>query len=247
MAVGSVLLADDEETFRESTSRLLRRDGFDCRCAKDAEEALDSLRHVRFDVFVSDIRMPCNPDMRIVKEARQIDAHLPIILVTGYPSAETAIRGVNLAVEAYLTKPLDYEELRGHVFGAVKRSHVRRRISSVVERLASVMASIEAETSIPLSPEKSDDSAVVIIRSLASCLSDLLILWCKPATEHGISSLCELLDCPQQPVHRQAILHAIDVLEKTKDNFKSKQLAELRVNLQQAVGIRQRKAEPFSG
>ncbi len=238
MTVGSVLIADDEETFRESTSRLLRREGFDCRCVEDAEDAVESLRHNRYDVLLADIRMPQNPDLRVVKEARQLDRHLPIILVTGYPSAETAMRGINLAVAAYLTKPVDFDELLTQVHGAVRRSHARRRTASVIERLRSVVVDLEAENSGSLSrTDGADESALATIRTLASCLSDLLVLWEKPAADHGLVDLCELLDCPQRPVHRQAILHAIAVLAKTKDSFKSKQLAELRAKLERTLGI----------
>ena len=145
MSIGSVLIADDEETFRESTSRLLRREGFDCHCVADAEEAVESMRHVRFDALVSDIRMPHNPDLWIVKEARNLDSHLPIILITGYPSADSAIRGINMAVEGYLTKPLDMDELFAILHKAVQRSHDRRRLTGVVERLCSVVADLEAE------------------------------------------------------------------------------------------------------
>ncbi len=239
MSVGSVLIADDEETFRESTSRLLRREGFDCDCVQDAEEAVESLRHVRYDALVSDIRMPHNQDLWLVKEARDLDTHLPIILVTGYPSADSAIRGIDMAVEAYLTKPVDMDELLALLHKSVQRSRSRRRLSTVIERLCSVVADLEVENPGPLSHNKGgDESSLATIRTLASCLSDLLVLWHKPAADHGFHNLCELLECPQIPLHRQAILHAIDVLEKTKDNFKSKQLAELRTNLQHVLGVK---------
>lgn len=239
MAVGSILIADDEDTFCESTSRLLRREGFECRCVKDADEAVQTLRQDRFDALVSDIRMPHNPDMRLVRAARKLDSHLAVILVTGYPSAETAIRGVNLAIDAYLTKPLDIDELLAHVRKAVERSYARRRLAAVVERLRSVVTDLEAEKSKPLLPTfKTDDMALATIRTLGSCLSDLLVTWSKPAADHGLSNLCDLLDCPQRPAHRQAILNAIEVLERTKYNFKSKQLAELRTMLEHALGIK---------
>ena len=76
--VGAILIADDEETFRESTCRLLRREGFDCRCAKDGEEAVESLRRGRFDLLVADIRMPRNSDLRVVREARHPGDRLPL-------------------------------------------------------------------------------------------------------------------------------------------------------------------------
>ena len=74
MSVGSVLLVDDEEAFQESTHRLLVREGFCCQSINDAEEAIQSLRRERFDVLVSDIRMPHNRDLWIVKEAARSTA-----------------------------------------------------------------------------------------------------------------------------------------------------------------------------
>jgi DNA-binding response OmpR family regulator len=237
MALGSILIVDDEETFRESTSRLLQREGFECHCVTNPEEALESLRNDQFDVMVSDIRMPRNPDLRMVREAREADSQLPVILVTGYPSAETAIRGIDLAVDAYLTKPLDIDQLLLHIRKAVERSHGRRRLAAVVERLHSVVSDLEADESRPILPAgEADDAALATIRTLAACLSELLVVWAKPAREHGMNNLCEILDCPQQPAHRQAILDAIEVLEKTKDNFRSKQLAELRARLENSIG-----------
>ena len=47
--------------------------------------------------------------------------------------------------------------------------------------------------------------------------------------------LCELLDCPEQPTHRRAIVHTIEVLKKTKDTFKSKVLANLREELERTM------------
>jgi DNA-binding response OmpR family regulator len=238
MALGSILIADDEETFRESTSRLLRREGYDCHCVKDAEEAIDSLRSGRFDVLISDIRMPQNADLRIVGEARELDSHLPVILVTGYPSAETAIQGIELSVAAYLTKPLDFDELLGHVKSAIDRSQNRRARAAVQERLQTCLDDLEAAERLPLSSAEGDDDMVSAgtIRTLAACLSELLRLGGRPGVYADSHNLCELLDCPQQPVHRQAIVETIEVLKKTKDAFKSKALAELRTKLELLLG-----------
>jgi DNA-binding response OmpR family regulator len=238
MDAGTILIADDEETFRESTSRLLQRAGYQCQCVKDAEDAVESLRHRRFDVLISDIRMPRNADLRLVREARQLDNDLPIILVTGFPSAETAIHGIEMAVDGYLTKPLDVGDLMEHVHKAAERSHVRRRLTAVVERLHSVVTDLEVERLKPLSLiPGTEANSLATIRTLASCLSELVAVWGQPAADRGLRNLCDLLDCPQRPVHRQALLDVIDVLKRTKDNFKSKQLAELRSRLERTMRI----------
>ncbi len=232
---GSILLADDEDTFRESTARLLRREGFDCHGTSDTDQAIDCLRKRQFDLLLADIRMPRNPELRVVREAHEIDRQMAIILITGYPTVETAIRSVELSISAYLTKPLDYEELRRHILTAVQRSQRRRVEASVLERLESVVADVRAVANQPLS-ELSAVSAVRMStsRTLAACLSDLLALYSGDAGERR-PFLCELLDCPQHPTHRQAILHAIDVLKKTKDSFKSKVLAGLREDLERTM------------
>jgi DNA-binding response OmpR family regulator len=238
MSAGIVLFADDEETFRESTCRLLQRDGFHCHCVRDADEAVERLRHDSYDVLVSDIRMPKNRDLQIVTEARKLDSFLSIILVTGYPSVETAIHGIDTGVEAYLTKPVNYDALLHHLRRAVERSNARRRISSVVERLHSVVADLQSEgSSRPSRYPMTADRSLTMVRTLASCLSDLLVLRENALADRGLTNLCELLDCPQRAAHRQAIVDAIEVLEKTKDNFKSKQLGELRIRLEHSIGI----------
>ena len=236
--VGSILIADDEETFRESTSRLLRREGFDCRGVKDGEEAVESLRRGRFDLLVADIRMPRNPDLRVVREARELDSQMPVILVTGYPSIETAIRCVEMSVVAYLIKPLDFDELIPRVRTAVEHSRNRGAVSAVRQRLNSCISELEAVQSKHLPGESQTDELVSIatIRTLASCLSELLMLVARSRVDGASQNLCGLLDCPQQPLHRGAIIGAIEVLKKTKETFKSKALADLRRELESLIG-----------
>ena len=239
--VGSVLLVDDEETFRESTSRLLQRQGFECHCAGNADEAMQALQDRRFHVMVADIRMPGNPDLRVVEAARRLDHQMPVVLVTGYPSAETAIRGIELSIAAYLTKPLDFDELLEHVKAATSQNRLRRTLAAVRQHLQICLDELETAQSPP-PPEADGDGELVsiaTIRTLAGCLSELLALRGESGGDRGRQNLCELLDCPQQPVHRQAILRAIEVLKQTKDTFKSKQLADLRTRLEQMVGPRE--------
>lgn len=233
---GSVLLVDDEETFRESTCRLLRRQGLDCQGAGDAEEGITALQRGCFDVLVTDIRMPANPDLRLVQAAREIDRQLPVILVTGYPSMDTAIRSLALSVEAYLVKPLDFEELLEHIKTAIRHSWRRQKLTSVRDRLRTCLAELDAllASAPPAQPGGNGVGRLSpgTLRTLAACLSDLLSLAAQSQEDWATQNLCELLDCPQQPLHRQAIAHTIDVLKQTKGTFKSKTLADLRTQLE---------------
>ncbi|MHB8867112.1 MAG: response regulator [Pirellulaceae bacterium] len=238
--LGSILFVDDEETFRESTCRLLRREGFDCHGAADADEGLSILQANRFDLLVADIRMPANPELRIVRAARELDHTMPVILMTGYPSMETAIHSVELSVAAYLTKPLKWAEFLEHVKRAIAHSRSRQALTAIRGRLQSCIIDLEGAQSKPISRTGVQDEPVLqgTIRTLAVCLSELLALCPQSDVDGYAPDLCELLDCPQRPVCRDAIVKTIAVLKKTKDTFKSKELAELRMKLEDRLGSR---------
>lgn len=239
--LGSILIVDDDETFRESTCRLLQREGFDCQSAGDADEGVKILQGGRFDFLIADIRMPANPDLRLVQAARELDNQMPVILVTGYPSTDTAIRSVELSVVAYLTKPLKMEELLRHVRPAIAHSRNRRATTAIRGRLQSCLVDLTSAQSKPAPRPGGKDDLVSIgtIRTLAACLSELLELYSRSGVDGCAHDLCELLDCPQRPVCRQAIAETIAVLKKTKETFKSKELAELRTKLEDLLGTRE--------
>jgi len=233
---GAILVADDEETFREATCRLLQRSGYHCEGARDSEEAIELLHQQRFDLLIADIRMPSNPDLRVVREARDLDAEMAVILVTGYPSIETAIRSVELSIMAYLVKPVNWDEVERHAREAVARSRRRRALSATCERLETVLRDLDAIRQRPLPRrDNADEVTLPIIRALASSLSQLLILASRTGASWRSTSLCALLDCSQRGEHREAIEDAIEVLKATKGTFKSKQLAELRHRLESVI------------
>ena len=108
---GRVLIADDDEAFRTATKAFLRRQGFDCENAKDASTAIEMLRNSDFELLISDINMPGNAGLELVEKLPDIAAALPVILLTGHPSVQSAARSVRLQVVAYLVKPCDADEL----------------------------------------------------------------------------------------------------------------------------------------
>jgi DNA-binding NtrC family response regulator len=105
MTRGALLIADDEEFIRHGLAELLRRDGFTSVVADSGADALAKLRVETFDALISDIHMPGNASLEMIKEVRSIAPALPVVLLTGRPTVETAARSVRLPVTAYLTKP----------------------------------------------------------------------------------------------------------------------------------------------
>ena len=107
-----LLVVDDDNTFLSSTADLLRRDGYTCDTAPDGPTARDSLARVSYDLLVADIQMPGNERLELVHRVQEVSSDLPVIIVTAYPSIQSAVESVHLPVIAYLLKPFDFSDLR---------------------------------------------------------------------------------------------------------------------------------------
>lgn len=106
-----ILIADDEPLYRETTADLLREEGYECVCVENADDAIHLLLEHSFDLILSDLNMPGNLKLELLKEGRTKYSHIPMIVVTGVPSVPTAIESVRLGIADYLLKPVKFEEL----------------------------------------------------------------------------------------------------------------------------------------
>ncbi len=242
MAVsGSILVVDDEETFRVSTTRLLQQEGYQCDSASGVDEALAMLEAKRYDLLLSDIKMPDNPDLKLVREIQRRAVGMPVILVTGYPSAETAINAVELPVVSYLTKPVDFEQLRNRVRSSLDQSRSAQAIAGIrtrLERCIEDLKQVELTVGHPkktLSPEVLTSTLTATMRELGGCLTDLYRLRCASAGQDETSSVCQLTGCTRGITLEQGLRDAISTIEATKTAFKSKELATLRTRLEKIL------------
>ena len=110
-AASRILIADDEPLFLRTTAELLRKEGFECTCAPSGTAALEALSKETFDLVLSDLNMPGNFKLELLKEGRTKWPEIPLIVVTGAPSLPTAIEGVRLGITDYLLKPVKLDDL----------------------------------------------------------------------------------------------------------------------------------------
>ncbi len=120
-----ILVIDDEQRMCQSLDSLLTRDGYQVVTADAGKKGIDCIREDRFDLVVSDIKMPDVDGIEILKAARAKDENLPVILMTGYASLETAIEAVEQGAYDYLMKPIEFS----HLQLAIKRGLEKRELN----------------------------------------------------------------------------------------------------------------------
>ena len=111
----TVLLVEDHADTRSVLGVLLNRCGCQTVTAKSLREARARLKEMPFDILISDLNLPDGDGLHLVHEAKQ--AHkLKAIAVTGRASDEERDQGLKAGVDYYLTKPIDYQQLKEGLF-----------------------------------------------------------------------------------------------------------------------------------
>ena len=100
-----VLVVDDEASIRDLLAKTLSLAEYDVDTAPDGRSALERLRLYPYDLLIADLKMPGIDGLAVIREAKRLNANLPVIIITGYSTESAAIDAVNLGVAGYLTKP----------------------------------------------------------------------------------------------------------------------------------------------
>ncbi len=238
---GRILIADDEQMFCDTTAELLGYRGYQCDCAPDAYEAAQLLGRHRYDLLISDIKMPGNSNLELINSLQKIAKGMPVILVTAHPSIESAVDSIRLPVAAYLVKPVEFDDLLSKVQECLKKSEVGRKAHQAREHLTSWRQTLqEADTLLQQADEQTapaslDAFIALNLKSVADTLANFSRLTEDMTNDHSLQEEWALIASAQLDATYEALLEAISVLEKTKETFKSKQLARLRRKLQLMV------------
>lgn len=113
-----VLVVDDEDAMRAPLTKALSLADYEVDVVADGRAALDRLRVLSYDLLITDLKMPGVDGLTVVREAKQLKANIPVIIISGHSSEENAIAAANLGVSGYLTKPFELP----HILTAAAKS-----------------------------------------------------------------------------------------------------------------------------
>ena len=111
MAGGSILVVDDERRQREIYRDILQDEGYEIETAPSGEAALKLLAQKRFDLVITDLNLTGMTGVQLLSEIVAADPTVAVVLITGYPSIQSAIEATKKGVYQYLEKPVDRDRL----------------------------------------------------------------------------------------------------------------------------------------
>jgi DNA-binding NtrC family response regulator len=114
-ARGRLLVIDDEQDVREMLEFVLSEGGFEVETVDGGLAAVAIVRARRFDVVITDMKMPVMDGLQTLTALKEIDPTIEVIVVTGYASEQTAAECVRRGAYGYLRKPFEVEDLRALV------------------------------------------------------------------------------------------------------------------------------------
>lgn len=236
-----ILLADDEPTFLKTTADLLRLRGYECRCTASAEEAVAELRKNRYNLLISDIQMPGNDGLDLIRRVPQIAGAMPVILVTAYPSVDSAVLSIDMPVAAYLIKPVDYDELWVRVERCMTWSRVQEVATETRRELSAWAAHLDQMQSLAgarpgmMSGEPMRTFVDANLSGVARTLSQFGRLADTVAENFAEPKQWEAVSAAQLDSAYRMLVEAVAVLEQTKEAFHSRTLARLRRKMQAVI------------
>ena len=120
-----LLLVDDEIPFVANLLKLLSHRGYEVSTAHDGDSALRIVQEREFDVVILDQNMPGKDGITVLKELKKKQPHLEVVILTGYGNVDMALKGFELGIYDYTSKPIQLGDLEAKIRQAFQRKMLR--------------------------------------------------------------------------------------------------------------------------
>lgn len=140
--MSNILIIDDEKAIRKTLSEILSYEGYKIEEASDGEEGLRKFRDKTFDVVLCDIKMPKIDGIEFLDKVRELNPDVPVIMISGHGTIETAVEAVKKGAYDYIAKPPDLNRLLITIRNAMDKTNLvaetkvlKRKVSKVEDMI----------------------------------------------------------------------------------------------------------------
>ena len=140
--MSNILIIDDEKAIRKTLSEILSYEGYKIDEAGDGEEGFRKFREKEYDVILCDIKMPKMDGIEFLEKAKESNPDIPIIMISGHGTIETAVEAVKKGAYDYISKPPDLNRLLITIRNAMDKTSLvaetkvlKRKVSKVQDMI----------------------------------------------------------------------------------------------------------------
>jgi DNA-binding NtrC family response regulator len=127
MAEEKILVVDDDEAMCQFLSIMLKKEGYEVTTVRDGQSAIEKVKEDGYDVVITDIKMPGMDGIKVLEGVKAVDPSVPVIIMTGYASQNSAIEAVNKGAFQYLEKHASNDEVKIVVRNAIEMKKVQNQ------------------------------------------------------------------------------------------------------------------------
>jgi DNA-binding NtrC family response regulator len=121
MGISRILVIDDDENVRETMSCILKEQGYLVDTAETGKQAVEKSESTFYNAALIDIRLPDMEGTMLLRLLKKSTPKLVMIIITGYPSLENAVKAVNDGADGYVIKPINHEDVLAKIATLLKK------------------------------------------------------------------------------------------------------------------------------
>jgi putative nucleotidyltransferase with HDIG domain len=178
-----ILVIDDEELILDIAREILANMGYDVGITPDGHEGISLLSKEKFALLLTDIRMPDISGLEVIKQVREHNKEIPIIIITGHGTLDVAIKALKLGAQGFLLKPFTTTELRTAVTEALEKT----RLLSDNIRMRALMPLFEVSKEIISETDTKKLLALIVEIAVRETQADRASLFLNDETTGKIS------------------------------------------------------------
>jgi len=193
---GNILIIDDERAIRKTLNEILSYEGFKVDEAVDGEEGLKIFGEKNYDVVLCDIKMPKIDGLEFLVKAAEVNADVPVIMISGHGTIETAVDAVKKGAYDYVAKPPDLNRLLITIRNALDKNSLNKEAKVLRKKISGVQEMIGESDPIKKIKETVDKvaptDARVLITGENGVGKELVARWLHAKSKRTEQSLIEV-------------------------------------------------------
>jgi two-component system nitrogen regulation response regulator NtrX len=194
--MSSILIIDDEKAIRKTLGEILSYEGYKLEEAGDGEEGLKKFKEKEYDVILCDIKMPKIDGIEFLERAKETNPDIPIIMISGHGTIETAVEAVKKGAYDYISKPPDLNRLLITIRNAMDKTSLvaeakvlKRKVSRMQEMVGNSAPIIKIKETIE---KVAPTEARIMITGENGVGKELVARWIHEKSNRAAGALIEV-------------------------------------------------------